>query len=108
MSSKSPNQEVKELFFYLWKIFPNGLSKNKVEKIIVMGDVRKQLESQGFIYSEPHIEGEKEVTYYALGPNGVNLIVAWETQKLTRWAVVIAFISLFISLLSIAISIRII
>lgn len=84
---KSDPEKVKELFFDLWKIFPNGFYREeKIEKIIVTQAVRDQLVNQGFLYKEAHKaeENEGNCTWYSLGGNGINLIIAWEIQKVLK------------------------
>ena len=103
---KNPDPEkVKKLFFDLWKIFPNSVYEEKViREIIITQHVRDQLVEQKFLYKEPYKAGENEGCWYGIGGNGINLVIAWETQKLTKRAVIIALISLGLSILALSIS----
>ena len=67
-------------------------------------DVVNNLVESNFLGRTRFVDNEKEGWWYFLGGNGINLITAWETQKLTKWAVIIALISLGLSILALSIS----
>lgn len=99
-----PNEQVKKLFYALWKNFPNGLIQKKINETIVKGDVRDHLVKHGFLYKEEFVWNGKKVEYFGLGANGLSLISAWETETLTRSAVGIAVVALLVSIVLLVIS----
>jgi len=92
---------IKKLFFDLWKIFPTGLSQNKVQETIIMADMREELVKHGFLYEEPCRSGEIEGKQHSLGANGINLILAWETQKQNyRFNLILIFLTGILNILT--------
>lgn len=90
--------EFKKLIFNLWNRFPNGLIADEiVDKVIIMGAVRQRLVKAGFLYSEPYHRKGKDGLDYGLGPNGISLVIDWETQGSTKSSEAIAGYSFVIA-----------
>lgn len=100
------NEKVKKLFYRLWSIFPNGLTREEVEEVIVLDVTRKRLEKHGILFIEEQNKGGENVSFYGLGPAGIALISTWETEKLAKYALIVAMASLIISVVALLMNLR--
>jgi len=72
----------KDLVLRMYRGFPNvRTTEEEVHKIVISDEDRERLEKQGYLYKEEYSDGE---IMYGLGPNALNLVAAWKTEKLTE------------------------
>lgn len=74
----------KDLIINMYKYFPDSRYSNLiVHKIIKTEKDRLSLVNQGYLIVEEHSDRANKF-WYGLGPNGINLVNAWKTEKLTN------------------------
>ena len=101
LSELKGKDQIKKLFFSLWSIFPDGNLSWVVEKIIISSDVRNNLVELGLLHEQKVNDRGKQYSWYTLGGNGINLIIAWETQKQNyRFNLILIFLTAVLAILT--------
>jgi hypothetical protein len=92
--------EFRDLFERMYNYFPNGrISEDVVHRVIVTNNDRKFLVKHGFLIVEESIENGKRKKYYNIGPNALQLIISWKTEKLTYLLVILTVLLVFLSII---------
>ena len=104
MSDWEEPENFEELLEKLYDGFPNGMLKDDiVEDIIVTREQRENLVEHGYLTREHHLREGDEFYYYNLGPNGLDLISSWRTEKLTRRMTVLTVLIAILTVVNIAV-----
>jgi len=84
MEEKTDFKSFKKLFIWMYTGFPyRKAEQSSIEKIVSSDDL-DMLINRGYLAIKGNIYEGKKKWQYSLGPNALNLIVAWKTDRLIR------------------------
>lgn len=97
MQDKIEVNKFRNLILDMYRGFPNWRYIGMVEQVVKSQRDRKSLIKHGFLIRD-NVNGRQ---VYGLGPNGLMLVNAWKTEKLTRYATFLAWLGVAVAVLSI-------
>lgn len=90
---QASKKDIKVLFYNLYDMYPQGKDGSAwIYDVLPKEDVKALIE-RGMLVST------KDGTKMGLGPNGLSLISMWNTERLTRWVILLTIITTILTII---------